>query len=189
MNKTDMRLYKNLVTIFVAIGFILPAFAESDLQVENFGKVSHIYYRGAQPKGNDYLALANLGVKTILNLTSHDADVNEQGLVEKAGMKYFQIPMNTRISPTAENLSEFLKIVLDPANQPVYVHCVGGKHRTGVMTAIYRMTQFGWTAEQAYDEMKKFKFGPSFLHPEFKKFVYDFKTEMVGSNLAAAEAK
>ena len=30
-----------------------------------------------------------------------------------------------------------LQIVNDPAQQPVFVHCVGGKHRTGVMTAAY----------------------------------------------------
>ena len=39
----------------------------------------------------------------------------------------------------------FLKIVNDPKNQPVYVHCVGGRHRTGVMTAIYRMTVDKWS--------------------------------------------
>jgi hypothetical protein len=44
------------------------------------------------------------------------------------------------------------------------------------MTAVYRMTQNSWTADQAFDEMKKFKFGASFLHPEFKQFVYDFYT-------------
>jgi tyrosine-protein phosphatase SIW14 len=68
--------------------------------------------------------------------------------------------------------------VNDPANQPVYVHCVGGKHRTGVMTAVYRMTQDGWTADQAFKEMKQFKFGADFLHKEFKEFVYSFYSQL-----------
>ena len=42
--------------------------------------------------------------------------------------------------PTAQEIAAFMKIVTDPESQPVYVHCVGGRHRTGVMTAIYRMT-------------------------------------------------
>ena len=45
-----------------------------------------------------------------------------------------------------EEIAAFLNIVNDPASQPVYVHCVGGRHRTGVMTAVYRMTHDGITA-------------------------------------------
>ena len=48
--------------------------------------------------------------------------------------------MTTRMVPTPDQIVEFLRIVNDPANQPVFVHCWGGRHRTGVMTAIYRMT-------------------------------------------------
>jgi hypothetical protein len=33
------------------------------------------------------------------------------------------------------------------------------------MTAIYRITQDGWTAEQACDEMKKYDFEDSFFYP------------------------
>jgi len=57
------------------------------------------------------------------------------------------------------------------------VHCVGGKHRTGVMTAAYRMTNDGWTSEQAFREMKQYKFGADFLHPEFKKYVFAFQSK------------
>ena len=184
-----MKHYKYAFSILIVIALGLPLFAESNIKVENFGRVSDSYYRGAQPNGNDYSDLADLGVKAVLNLTSHDVDANEKGMVEKTGMKYFQIPMTTHEPPTAANLAEFLEIVLDPVNQPVYVHCVGGRHRTGVMTAIYRMTQHGWSADQAYDEMKKFKFGASFLHPEFKKFVYDFQTAMARNTLLSTAGK
>jgi hypothetical protein len=44
------------------------------------------------------------------------------------------------------------------------------------MTAVYRMTHEGWTADQAFREMKRYKFGADFLHPEFKKFVYGFRS-------------
>jgi protein tyrosine/serine phosphatase len=118
--------------------------------------------------------LAALGVRTVINLTSDDAQADERALVEHAGMQYVGMPMTTRIVPTSAQISEFLRIVNDPAKQPVYVHCVGGRHRTGVMTAIYRMTSDRWTAEQAFGEMKRFKFGADFLHPEFKQFVYAF---------------
>ena len=150
----------------------------SVVRIDNFGRVNDNYYRGAQPIGDDYQTLAAIGVRTLINLTSHDAVANEEEMASRAGLSYFQIPMTTRKVPTAAQLDEFLRIVNDPANQPVYVHCVGGKHRTGVMTAAYRMTSDGWTADQAYEEMKQYKFGPSLLHPEFKRFVYDFPEKL-----------
>ena len=148
----------------------------SRIQIDNFGRVDPMYSRGAQPEGHDYADLAALGVKTIINLTSDDAEPNEQAMAAQAGMTYYQIPMSTHEPPTTAQLAQFLKIVDDPASQPVYVHCVGGRHRTGVMTAAYRMTQDGWTADQAFKEMKQYKFGADFLHPEFKKFIYSYST-------------
>jgi protein tyrosine/serine phosphatase len=146
------------------------------VRIDNFGRVSDHYFRGAQPLGNDYADLAALGVKTVINLTSFDAQADEPTRVEAAGMKYVALPMTTRVVPTPEQLATFLQIVNDPAHQPVFVHCVGGKHRTGVMTAVYRMTQHSWTSDQAFKEMKKYKYGFDFLHPEFKKFVYGFRS-------------
>jgi protein tyrosine phosphatase (PTP) superfamily phosphohydrolase (DUF442 family) len=158
------------------------------ISIDNFGRISDTYYRGAQPAGDDYTALAKLGIKTVINLTSDDAVAEEPGMVTNAGMKYVAMPMTTRIAPTTEQLATFLKIVNDPASQPVYVHCVGGKHRTGVMTAVYRMTHESWTADQAFNEMKKFKFGATMLHPEFKQFVYGYKVPAPAATLPAVLA-
>ena len=149
----------------------------SQVRIDNFGQVNDNYYRGAQPEGRDYTDLAAIGVKTLVNLASDDADPGERAMAERAGMRSFQIPMTTHQPPTAAQLTEFMRIVNDPANQPVYVHCVGGRHRTGVMTAAYRMSEEGWTADRAFKEMKDFKFGADFLHSEFKDFVYDYQPQ------------
>ena len=93
--------------------------------------------------------------------------------------------MTTHAAPTAEQIATFLALVNDGQNQPVYVHCTGGRHRTGVMTAIYRMSGEGWTAERAFQEMKQYKFGADILHPEFKRFIYTFQPSR--SQAAAAD--
>jgi tyrosine-protein phosphatase SIW14 len=154
----------------------------SRIRIDNFGQVDANYFRGAQPQGRDYTDLAALGVKTVIDLTSDDAQRGEKATVERAGMKYVQIPMTTHESPSEAKIAEFLSIVNDPASQPVYVHCVGGRHRTGVMTAIYRMTNAAWTADKAFAEMKQYKFGSDFLHPEFKKFVYAYRVDANAHN-------
>jgi len=177
-------------TAALALTLALPAGAAQSagtIRIGNFGQVNPAYYRGAQPKGRDYADLAALGIKSVVNLTGEDADPQESALAAGAGLKYFRIAMTTRDAPTPAQIAEFLKIVNDPANQPVYVHCVGGRHRTGVMTAIYRLTHDAWTADRAFQEMKRYKFGADFLHPEFKSFVYSYATEL--SHEAAATTK
>ena len=101
-------------------------------------------------------------------------------------MTYVSIPMNTRIVPTDAQIAQFLSLVNDRAGQPVYVHCVGGRHRTGVMTAMYRMTHDGWSGDRAFKEMKQFKYGADFLHPEFKEFVYGYQPALVAEDAAVA---
>jgi tyrosine-protein phosphatase SIW14 len=150
--------------------------ALSSVSIFNFGEVSPAYYRGSELKGTAVMDLAKLGVKTVIDLRSdEDFKPAEPQAVEAANMKYVRIPMTTRTAPTAEQVSTFLELVQDPANQPVYVHCVEGRHRTGVMTAVYRMTVEGWNPDRAFDEMKRYKFGMTFLHPEFKEFVYSYR--------------
>jgi uncharacterized protein (TIGR01244 family) len=158
----------------------------SQIRVDNFARVNANYYRGAQPEGGDYADLAKLGIKTIINLTSDDAEASEKANAEQAGLTYLQIPMTTHTPPTSEQLATFLKTVNDPASQPVYVHCVGGRHRTGVMTAVYRMTQDHWTPRQAFSEMKTYKYGAEFLHPEFKQFVYGYQVPVSAPGVVAA---
>jgi tyrosine-protein phosphatase SIW14 len=148
-----------------------PAWAAgARIHIDNFGHVDDHYFRGGQPKGQDYADLAALGVKTVIDLAD-DSDPGEGTLVQNAKMKFIAMPMTTHQAPSAATIAKFLALVNDPANQPVYVHCVGGRHRTGVMTAIYRMTVDGWTPAKAFAEMKQYRFGADWLHPEFKDFV------------------
>jgi len=119
---------------------------------ENFGKVNDHYYRGGQPDAEGFARLKQLGVRTVIDLRKDS------------------------VAAAPEQVAEFLKLVNDPANWPVYVHCKGGRHRTGALTAAYRITHDGWTADQAWDEMKKYDFNDSFFGgpPAQKNFVYAF---------------
>ena len=140
------------------------------IHIDNFGRINEHYYRGAQPRGADFRALATLGVKTVIDL-AEEGDPAEDANAKAAGMHFVRIPMSTRKAPSEETIAQFLALVNDPANQPVYVHCIGGRHRTGVMTAIYRMTVDGWNSAKAWSEVKQYKYGAEFLHPEFKEFI------------------
>ena len=143
--------------------------------IKNFGKVNDNYFRGSQPGQRQVAALKAMGVKTIIDLR-RDYVPEERQWASELGLTYFNIPLKPNQPATKEQTEYFLRLVNDPANAPVYVHCRGGKHRTGAMTAVYRITHDGWTAEQAFEEMKKYDFddGPLGGPPSQKKFVFQF---------------
>ena len=160
----------------------------SKIQIKNFGCINETLYRGAQPKENDYADLAAMGIKTVIDLQRDDT-TPEQALVEAQGMKFYRIPMSDRSSPTAEQAAQFLKIVNDPANQPVFVHCAGGRHRTGAMSAIYRITHDGWSADQAYLEMKRYDFEYGTGHGSLKRYVFAFYSQIEDKSVVAETNK
>ena len=188
---------RGVMAALLALVLAGPAFAQAPVRaitpdsitIDNFARVTDRYYRGAQPAGEHYADLAALGVKTVINLIGDAADIDrrEQAMVEQHGMRYVHIPMNTRKAPTDAEIATFLSIVDDPDGGAVYVHCVGGRHRTGVMTAVYRMTKHGLSGEQAFKEMKQYKYGPDFLHPEFKKFVYRYQPKTAAAAVATSQ--
>lgn len=143
--------------------------------IENFGKMNEHYYRGSQPDAEGFVRLKKLGVKTVIDLRK-DSVTEEPQWVRAAGMQYFNIPLQASRAATEEQTEQFLKLVNDPNNWPVFVHCKGGRHRTGALTAIYRITHDGWTADQAYKEMKEYEFEHGFFGGPSaqKKFVYSF---------------
>ena len=143
--------------------------------IKNFGKVNDNYFRGSQPNHSQLAALKAMGVKTIIDLR-RDYVPEERQWTKELGLNYFNLPLKPQQPATKEQTEHFLRLVNDPANAPVYVHCKGGRHRTGAMTAVYRITHDGWTAEQAWDEMKKYDFDDGLFGgpPKQKAFVFDF---------------
>jgi len=155
-----------------------PKGSSSKTNISNFGCINENFYRGAQPKSKDFADLAAMGVKTIIDL-QEDGEPGEQRTVEAAGMKYFRIGMSDSSWPSREKADQFLRIVNEPANQPIFVHCHGGRHRAGIMTAIYRMTHDAWSADQAYNEMRQYGFEKGFGHGSLKDYVYDYYAGIV----------
>jgi protein-tyrosine phosphatase len=147
------------------------------LDIKNFGVLDGSIFRGEQPAAPDYPALARLGVKTIIDLRL-DSRKSSRELAEAAGLRYVNIPIDDHKQPTDEHVAAFMKTIADPETGCSYVHCAGGRHRTGSMIAIYRMVHDGWTVDQAYEEMLKYDFYTANGHKGFKTFVFDYYNRM-----------
>jgi protein tyrosine/serine phosphatase len=177
-----------LIFAFAAASFAKthsdPAF--SNIKIKNFGKMDDRLYRGAQPKEEDYKDLAGLGIKTVVDLT--DSPTNyEKRAVESLGMRYVNIPMSDSSYPKQDSIDAFLKLVNDPSTGVMYIHCAGGRHRTGVMGAVYRFNVNHWSYDQAYAEMVDYDFYTRWGHGALKTFVEDY-AQKTQSHPAAAVA-
>ncbi|HEU4934279.1 MAG TPA: tyrosine-protein phosphatase [Pyrinomonadaceae bacterium] len=147
------------------------------VKIKNFGQMDDRFFRGAQPKEKDYKDLAQLGIRTIIDLRD-DPEAYEKRMAESLGMTYINIPMIAKKYPTPEATELFLKTVNDPATGKFYVHCAGGRHRTGVMGAVYRFKFYNWNFDQVYKEMKQYDFYTRWGHGAFKDFVVDYSAQM-----------
>ena len=122
----------------------------------NFGEVTPVLFRGAQPSPDGLKALAKMGVRIVVDARGDRAD-SEGKIVNQLGMRYVAIPWRCPF-PNDDVFVKFLKVLRDHPDQKVFVHCRLGDDRTGMMVAAYRMAMEAWTADEALHEMQAFGF-------------------------------
>jgi len=157
----------------------------TSIKIGNFGKMDDRLYRGAQPEKGDYAALAESGVKTVIDLRNDPTDY-EKTEVEALGMKYVNIPMSGWKYADDKDVEKFMSLMNDSETGPVYVHCKAGKHRTGLVGAVYRFHKYGWDYDQAYKEMKKFNYTSWPVHFNIKSYVKEYSEKFEKTRAAAA---
>ncbi len=162
---------RHIRTYFIiALFFISSAGFSFAQDIPNFGKVDEGLYRGGQPDEADFEYLKDLQIKTVVCLRTEKYIIDwEKGLCLRYGMNFVSIPMSSRIGVTKDNVREFLEVVSNPKDRPIFLHCRHGSHRTGVLVALYRILYYDWTPEEAYKEALSFGLGHSY--PKLKKFI------------------
>jgi tyrosine-protein phosphatase SIW14 len=132
---------------------LLPVcFTAAELpEIKNMQAVNDHIYRGAQPTPEGFKALAKMGIKTVVDLRdSRTLAADEKRLVESLGMQYISIPMRMR-TPADDEIAKALA-VLNSSSSPLFVHCLGGKDRTGTVIACYPIAHDRWDNRKAFDE-------------------------------------
>jgi uncharacterized protein (TIGR01244 family) len=157
-------------------------------ELPNFHKVSDTLYRGAQPLNDSAAKLAELGIKTVINLRGEDeVALEEKKQAEAAGLRYLNVPMPGLSAPSDETVARVMSIIDNPENQPVFIHCKRGSDRTGTIAAIYRISHDGWTADRALTEAKSY--GLSWAEFGMKSYIADFyKKKQTRARAAEAAA-
>ncbi|HKO62991.1 MAG TPA: tyrosine-protein phosphatase [Pyrinomonadaceae bacterium] len=189
VSKSSLTVLTSLAILFAfsALSFARGNDSFPNVSIKNFGQMDERFYRGARPKEDDYEALKALGIQTVIDLTDNSKEY-EQPAVEAAGLRYVNIPMVDKSYPSMDQINAFLKVVDDPETGKFYLHCAGGRHRTGVMGAVYRFNHYGWNLEQVLAEMEKFDFNSGWGHGKQKDFVKDYWKQFQAKRSAATSA-
>ena len=152
----------------------LPAMRLGDSGgLANVARITPELYRGAQPTAAGYLQLKAMGVKTVVSFRRFNDSSAE---VEAAGLAFVRIPIYASIGsnpPTDAQLQVFFDTVLDPAKQPVFMHCKHGADRTGMMAGLFRIERQCWTNQEAIEEMQAFGYHDVFR--DLIGFVRDYE--------------
>jgi uncharacterized protein (TIGR01244 family) len=142
--------------------------------IRNFLQVTPQFCTGGQPRVEHFAKLKADGVRAVLNLRTpgeHRAD-EEQAAVEKAGMKYFNIPV-VYATPTPAQADEFLRLTDDAANRPMFIHCTAAI-RVGAFWAIRRAMRDGMTIDAALEDGRKVGLTNA---PQLEEFVRAYVAE------------
>jgi len=152
---------------------------EHPVTIKNFRQINDWFFRGGQPEPHEFEQLAELGIKTIICLRwSSNVLVEERDLARQSGMNAIFIPLNYWSLPTRRDIGRFFEIIDDDGMRPVFLHCKHGSDRTGMLASFYRMARDGWSADQAYEEMKMAGFHKIRMH-HFKWAVYRFASRQI----------
>jgi protein tyrosine phosphatase (PTP) superfamily phosphohydrolase (DUF442 family) len=166
------------------LALTLPAFASSSAQgIKNFYQVDAHVYRGAQPTDEGFQYLAEIGVKTIVDLREADERSKaEEAVVRNAGMKYVNVPMTGLTPPTPSEISAILRILEDETPGAVFVHCKRGADRTGAVIGAYRIDHDHWDNARALNEARKL--GMSYFQFPRQDYIRTFHPRAIEANAA-----
>jgi hypothetical protein len=138
------------------------------------------FYRSGQMTADGFReAVRRFDLKTVINLQEEEEfkdpfmpvawlgkpSILESELCKSLGVKYVSIDGGKLVPPDAppgsrpKAIDDFLRVLDDPSSYPVLIHCKAGLHRTGLMTAIYRMEYENWSTAAAVREMRANGFG------------------------------
>ncbi len=136
-------------------------------QIRNFRTVRDgVLYRSGQLSLDGLKRIIHdYGIRTVITLRdaalpgNPPPDQAEETYCRSEEINYVRIPPRTWWAadgsvPAEKGIRQFLRVMDDPRNYPVLIHCFAGIHRSGAFCAVYRMEYQDWTNAQAIAEMK-----------------------------------
>jgi len=135
--------------------------------VPNLHRLTPTLYRSEQPTALGMKNLEKLGIRTVINLRAFNSDTQE---LLGTSLRAVHVPVHTWHLET-EDVVAVLRELRQPENGPFLIHCQHGADRTGVMSAMYRMVEQHWSAEDALAELVDGGYGYHSIWRNIKRYV------------------
>ena len=130
--------------------------------VPNLHRVTQDLYRAAQPNAAGFVQLQRLGIRTVISLRQ---TVDDAPLAAGTALTLHRVPMKSRhvAEGGAAKIVQVMRLLSHGLKSgPVLVHCHHGADRTGLICALYRMIDQGWSRDAAVEELVQGGYG---FHP------------------------
>ncbi len=99
------------------------------------------------------------GIKTVVDFGAwHEGspeEAAEQAMAEELGITRYVFRLNGHGTGDPNRYVQGLRVITDPANWPVLVHCAAGAQRTGGAVILYRHLEEGVPIEDAFVEASR----------------------------------
>ncbi|GAA4159485.1 dual specificity protein phosphatase family protein [Chryseobacterium ginsenosidimutans] len=167
---------KRILISLVVVTAVILAFVFYQKKVRyNLVTISEnkVYNSGVVPPDKLPGFISDYKIKTIVDLrdglvqtelnpeTKKQVNAEENAVDKIAGVHYFNLP--TDQIPEDSTVQKFLKIMDNPKNYPVLIHCHHGVGRSRLFSSIYRIEYENFTNENARSNARLFwEFGSNF---------------------------
>jgi uncharacterized protein (TIGR01244 family) len=126
--------------------------AVRDLSIDNLRHPQSNVWSSGQPTREQFAALAELGVKHVINLRpAEEQDWDEAAYVASLGMHYHLIPVAGAAGITAANAEQLAGTLRQLGDAPVLLHCSSG-NRVGGLIALQVHAENGGDIEAAIEQ-------------------------------------
>lgn len=126
---------------------------------KNFHEIAPGAFRSNHPTEKRFRQIAEMGVKTILNLRGTAPSpfyLKEVALCKELGMTLVSLPMSASKAPPRDVLLQLIAL-FRTIERPFVMHCKSGADRTGLASAVYLLVIAGLPVEEA-QKMLSFKY-------------------------------
>ena len=152
--------------------------------VPNLHRITPLLYRSEQPTALGMQNLEKLGIRTVINLRYFNNDKDE---VRGTTLRTAQTRILTwRIGD--DHVIEVMRMLKQTENGPFLIHCQHGADRTGLMSAMYRVLEQGWTPADALAELTDGGYGYHSVWKNIRRYMESVDVEKLRAAISPGAA-
>ncbi|MEO1583169.1 MAG: tyrosine-protein phosphatase [Planctomycetota bacterium] len=141
------------------LGWYLRYGVRDHVWARNFAVVEagEVYRSGRLSPTATRRVVENRGIKTIIDLGAFVPGSAEERRAQRTasalGVTRYRLDLEGDATGNPNEYAHAIRLMNDPANRPVLVHCAAGSERTGCLVALWRANEGGGSVASSVDDL------------------------------------